>query len=211
MHYLFDMDGVLVLSEPVTRRAATQVLEEYGICAKKEDFLPFIGAGEARFVGGVAEAYGVPYEPAMKDKLYEKYLQFVSKELIPCAGCKEVIETLKNQGHKVALSSSADLIKIKANMDVADIPLCYFDAITSGEDAQRKKPFPDIFLATAERLGAEPAECLVIEDALNGIQATKAAGMRCVAITTSFSRQQLMEAGADAVIDSLMEIPALSI
>ncbi len=206
MFYLFDMDGVLVRSAPATMRAAMEVLSEYGIRAKKEDFAPFIGAGEARFVGGVAEQYGVAYEPVMKDKVYEKYLQYVETDLEKIPFAPEIICALKERGEKVALSSSADMVKIRANMKAAGISLDWFDVITCGEDAERKKPFPDIFLATAEKLGADPADCLVIEDALTGIQAAKAAGMRCVAITTFFSRDQLIEGGADRVIDSLKEL-----
>lgn len=209
MHYLFDMDGVLVYSTPVTMRAALEVLAEYGVTPVKEDFKPFIGAGEARFVGGVAEKYGVPYEPAMKDKTYAKYVEYVKEGLTVFPGAKAVLETLKNRGDKVALCSSADFIKIEANMQCAEIPLSWFDALVSGNDAERKKPFPDIFLAAAEKLGADPNDCLVIEDALNGIQAAKSAGMHCAAITTYFTREQLLEEKPDFVIDSLFEIPDL--
>lgn len=206
MYYLFDMDGVLVRSEPVTSRAAIEVLKTYGVLAKREDFAPFVGTGEARFIGGVAEAYGLTYEPIMKDKLYENYLKFVQTDLEPYAGGRETLAALKERGEKIALSSSADMIKIKANMEVAGIPLSWFDAVTCGEDAERKKPFPDIFLATAEKLGADPKDCLVIEDALSGIQAAKSAGMHCVAITSYFSREQLMAEQPDGVIDELTEI-----
>ncbi|MBQ4517909.1 MAG: HAD-IA family hydrolase [Clostridia bacterium] len=211
MNYLFDMDGVLVYSEPVTKRAAIEVLAEYGIQAKLEDFRPFIGAGEARFVGGVAEKYGVPYEPAMKDKTYAKYVEYVKEGLTVYPGAKEVLATLKAGGHKVALCSSADFIKIEANMKGADIPLDWFDALVCGDDAERKKPFPDIFLAAARLLEAEASRCLVIEDAINGIQAAKAAGMRCAAVTTSFNREQLTEEAPDFIIDSLNEIPDLAL
>ncbi len=211
MHYLFDMDGVLVYSYPVTMRAALEVLEEYGIHAQEEDFRPFIGAGEARFVGGVAEKYGVSYEPLMKDKLYAKYINYVKEGLTIYPGAKAVLETLKKQGHKVALCSSADFIKIEANMKVAEIPLDWFDALVSGNDIERKKPYPDIFLSAAKQLKAAPEDCLVIEDAINGIQAAKGAFMHCAAITTYFDRQQLLQEKPDFVINSLFEIPDLVI
>jgi len=211
LHYLFDMDGVLVYSTPVTMRAALEVLAEYGVFPKKEDFRPFIGAGEARFVGGVAEKYGVPYEPAMKDKTYAKYVEYVKEGLTVYPGAKEVLAILKERGHKVALCSSADFIKIEANMKGADIPLDWFDALVSGSDAERKKPFPDIFLSAAKKLGADPSDCLVIEDALNGIQAAKSAEMYCAAVTTYFNREQLKEEKPDFIIDSLYEIPDLTL
>lgn len=206
MYYLFDMDGVLVHSEPVTLRAAIEVLAEYGITACREDFRPFIGAGEERLVGGVAEKYGVPYEPAMKDKTYKKYVEYVKDGLTVYPGAKEVIAKLKEKGHQVALCSSADFIKVEANLLGADIPVEWFDALLCGNAVERKKPFPDIFLAAAKELSAEPSCCLVIEDAINGIQAAKNAKMRCAALTTSFKREQLVEEKPDFVIDSLYEI-----
>lgn len=209
LHYLFDMDGVLVCSAPVTIRAALEVLSEYGITAKREDFTPFIGAGEAQFVGGVAEQYGVAYTPEMKDKTYEKYMVYAREGLQIYPNAKKVLELLKARGDRVALCSSADFIKIQANMAAADIPLATFDAIVSGNDTERKKPHPDIFLAAACQLGVAPSDCLVIEDAVNGIQAAKRAGMRCAAVTTSFSRARLTGEQPDFILDDLMDILSL--
>lgn len=211
MYYIFDMDGVLVRSAPVTVHAAQLVLAEYGVQAEPEEFAPFIGAGEARFIGGVAEAHGVSFVPEMKDKLNRKYAEIVDAELPPYPAGKEVLCALKKRGEKVALASSADMIKIKANLGAAGIPLSWFDAIASGEDAERKKPAPDIFLAAAKRIGAAPEECLVIEDALNGIEAARAAGMQVVAITSYFGRETLEKNNPDAVIDDLMELVDLTL
>lgn len=211
MHYLFDMDGVLVNSGPVTRRAALEVLRSYGVLACEEDFRPFVGAGEARFVGGVAEKYGVPYEPAMKDKTYEIYLRYVEENLVVYPGTKMVLQALTARGDTVSLTSSADFIKIEANMKAAGIPLELFKTIISGNDAARKKPFPDIFTAAVERLGVSPAQCLVVEDAINGIQAAKAVGVRVAVVTTSFSREQLAPEKPDFILEDLTELLTLSV
>ncbi len=211
MYYIFDMDGVLVRSAPVTIHAAQLILEEYGVKAEPSEFAPFIGAGEARFIGGVAEAHGIPYEPVMKEKLNKKYAEIVGDELPPYPSGKMILEKLKEQGVQFALASSADMIKIKANLGAAGIPLEWFGAIASGEDAEHKKPAPDIFLAAAKRLGADPCDCLVVEDAINGIEAARAAGMKVVTITSYFDRETLEKHKPDAVIDDLMEIPDLQI
>ncbi len=211
MFYIFDMDGVLVRSAPVTIHAAQIILEEYGVAAEPSEFVPFIGAGEARFIGGVAEAHGIPYEPVMKEKLNQKYAEIVADELPPYPSGKKVLEELRKQGVKFALASSADMIKIKANLGAAGIPLEWFSAIASGEDAERKKPAPDIFLAAAKRLGADPADCLVVEDAINGIEAARAAGMKVVTITSYFDRETLEKHKPDAVVDDLMELLELEI
>ncbi|MBE7048872.1 MAG: HAD family hydrolase [Ruminococcaceae bacterium] len=209
MYYLFDMDGVLFNSEPVTVRAAQAVLLEYGVRAEPEDFIPFIGAGDGHFVGGVAEKYGVAYVPDMKDKLYENYLVLVKEGLQICPGAKEILTLLKKRGEKIALCSSADFIKIKGNTDAAELPLEIFDALICGDDVELKKPHPDVFLAAANQLGANAKDCLVIEDAVNGIQAAKNAGMRCAAITSSFSREVLLAEEPDFIINNLMEIADL--
>ena len=211
MVYIFDMDGVLVRSAPVTIHAAQIILEEYGVVASPEEFTPFIGAGEARFIGGVAEAHGVSFVPEMKDKLNRKYAEIVEQELPPYPDGRLVLEELKKRGEQIALASSADMIKIKANLGAAGIPLSWFDAIASGEDAQQKKPAPDIFLAAARRLSADPGECLVIEDAVNGIEAARAAGIKVVTITSYFSREVLEANRPDAVIDNLSELLELEI
>jgi len=182
MHYLFDMDGVLVNSGPVIRRAALEALRSYGVLACEEDFRPFVGAGEARFVGGVAEKYGVPYEPAMKDKTYEIYLQYVAEGLVVYPNTKKVLQELTARGDTVSLASSADFIKVEANMKTAGIPLELFATIISGDDAARKKPFPDIFTTAIERLGVSPAQCLVVEDAVSGAIAGKRGGMQVACV-----------------------------
>ena len=84
------------------------------------------------------------------------------------------------------------------------------DAIVTGSDVERKKPAPDIFLKAAEKAGLEPRFCIVAEDAIAGIMAAKAAGMRAVGVTTSFSADELKKAGADVVTDSLSYLPEIA-
>ena len=98
------------------------------------------------------------------------------------------------------MASSADRVKVEANLtQVLQVPLDRFGAIVTGEDVVRRKPHPEIFLEAARRLGVPPAECCVIEDAVNGVEAAKAAGMRCVAVATSFPAESLAAVGADVV------------
>ncbi|MBQ9914703.1 MAG: HAD-IA family hydrolase [Clostridia bacterium] len=210
MHYLFDMDGVIVRSEPVMMGAAMELLEGYGISVKREEYGSYVGAGEAKLLEGILASRGFSYEPEMKDRLYEIYIRRAQSELQAFPNIKTVLSALKERGDKIALSSSADMVKIRANLAVVDIPMDWFCAIVSGEEAEQKKPDPEIFLKTAEKLGAEPSDCIVIEDALNGIRAAKAAGMKCAGFTSYFSREQLSAENPDFVIDDLMEILSLA-
>ncbi|MGC8644445.1 MAG: HAD family hydrolase, partial [Isosphaeraceae bacterium] len=93
------------------------------------------------------------------------------------------------------------------NLRELGLPSGSFDAVVVGEDISRKKPAPDIFNLAARRLGLEPAACLVIEDAVSGVTAAKAAGSRCLGLTTSFSVEQLAAAGADWIARDLMLAP----
>jgi HAD superfamily hydrolase (TIGR01509 family) len=204
---LFDMDGVLVDSEPIINAAAIRALAEFGIAARPGDFEPFVGAGEDRYVGGVAELYGKLYIVEMKRRTYDWYLKLLPEMGKAFSGAKGLVELLHKQGITCAVASSADRVKVEANLTmVLGVPLSLFGTITTGEDVVRRKPHPDIFLETARRLGRRSDECCVVEDAINGIQAAKAAGMRCVAVATSFPAESLTAAGADLVRTAIAEI-----
>jgi beta-phosphoglucomutase len=211
MHIIFDNDGVLVDSEPVINDATIRGLMEYGVTAQPEDFLPFVGAGEDRYVGGVAEKYGLTYRTEMKERVHEIYYDLIADKLKPHKGALELLAKVSRLPGKVALASSSDHEKIRASLDAAGIPADAFDLIVSGEEVPHKKPSPDIYLETARRIGATPSECIVIEDAVNGVQAAKSAGMICVAVTNSFSRETLAEAGADYIVSGLSEILSLGL
>jgi HAD superfamily hydrolase (TIGR01509 family) len=205
---LFDMDGVLVDSEPVITASACEALNRCGVPAKHEDFKPFTGMGENRFIGGVAEKYGRAFELPMKALCYEIYGELVDRELEIYPGTKPMLEAFKAQGRVMALASSADLIKVRHNLRVAEIPFSTFAAVLTGDDVARKKPFPDIYLMAAEKSGVLASDCVVVEDAVSGVQAAKAAGAYAIGVTTSFDEAALREAGADAVIHDISELPA---
>lgn len=208
---IFDMDGVLVDSEPVILKAAMEGLSEYGVHAKPEDFIPFVGAGEDKFIGGVSKKYGIEYKKEMKKRVYEIYVDIVKDNLKVYEGTGEFLEELRSNGFKLVLASSADRIKVESNLKVAKIGFELFSAVVSGEDVEKKKPFPDIFIFAAKKSNSMPENCIVIEDAINGVKAAASAGMRCIGITSSFSSESLLAAGAfvtynrvkDIIMDSL--------
>jgi beta-phosphoglucomutase len=192
---IFDMDGVLVDSEPLINAAAIAMFREKGLVVQPDDFLPFVGAGEDRYIGGVAEYYGFPLDvPAAKKRTYEIYLNLVSSRLEAFPGALDLVHACREAGLYMAVASSADLIKVRANLEKIGLPIQFWDALATGEDALHKKPAPDIFLAAARKLGVAPTECVVVEDAVNGVQAAHVAGMRCVAVATTFPPDRLQEA-----------------
>lgn len=205
---IFDMDGVLVESEPFIAEAAVRMFAEKGVAVRPEDFRPFIGMGEDRFLGGVAEARGVVLDlPRDKVRTYEIYLELIRGRLEPLPGVADFIGRCRSLGLRLAVASSADRMKVEGNLRQLGLPSGTFDAVVVGEDIIRKKPAPDIFLEASRRLGREPGVCLVIEDAVSGVTAARAAGARCLGITTSFSADRLIAAGAKWTAPDLRRVP----
>ena len=202
---IFDMDGVLTDSEPVICAAATEMFHELGVTVCPEDFRPFVGTGENRYIGGVAEKYGVTLDiPTAKRRTYEIYLQLVEQGIDAFPGAVELVSACREFGLLLAVASSADRIKIEANLRKIGLPWKAWDTVVTGEDVRNTKPAPDIFLAAASHLGLTADDCCVVEDAPNGVAAAKAAGMRCVAVAQTFPPARLTV--ADLVRTSLVQV-----
>jgi beta-phosphoglucomutase len=203
---LFDMDGVLVDSERYICQAAIMMFGEIGLSVVPEDFDPFVGMGENRYLGGVAENYGVKVNiERTKARTYEIYEKIVRGKLLPLPGSHEFISECRKRGFKLALATSADWVKMNINLREIGLSAGTFHAIVTGLDVMNKKPFPDIYLKAASDIGLEPGECLVVEDAVSGVKAGKSAGCRCLAITSSFNASALHE--ADWICESLLKVP----
>jgi beta-phosphoglucomutase len=193
---IFDMDGVLVDSEPFICKAGCMAYAELGLQVRPEDFVPFVGMGENRYLGGVAEKYNFPVDiDKIKKRTYDIYLEIIRGALQPLPGVHDFLGRCRALGKKIAVASSADQRKVEGNLREIGLAWESFDTVVCGEDVVRKKPDPEIFLLAAKRLNLPASECLVVEDAVSGVAAAKAAGSRCLALTTSFSREQLT--GAD--------------
>jgi len=192
---LFDMDGVLVDTERQICLAAIQMFKELDVLVQPEDFLPFVGAGENRYLGGVAEKYGIHLDMNVaKFRTYTIYGEIVHGRLEPLAGVREFIARCREKHIKTAIATSADLMKMEINLRETGLLAETFDATVNGLEVVHKKPSPEIYLTAARKVGVEPKYCLVVEDAINGVQAAKAAGMYCLALTTSFNAEQLKQA-----------------
>lgn len=203
---LFDMDGVLVDSERFIAKAAIIMFSELGVNVKPEDFHPFVGTGENRYLGGVAEKYGIMVDlPNVKARTYEIFGEIARNNLSPLPGAGEFISRCREKGLKMALATSADKVKMEINLTEIGLSPQTFHSIITGEDVKNKKPFPDIYIKAAESLNLKTSECLVVEDAVSGIRSGKSAGCRCLAVTTSFKAEELKE--ADWIYGSLLEVP----
>ena len=199
---LFDMDGVLLDSEEYIRNAAIAMFREMGLNTKEVDFIEFIGAGEDRFLGGVAEKYNFSFDLISgKKRTYEIYSELIRGNLGPLPGVYEFMGKCRKKGLKMALATSADKPKMDANLVELGMTESSFDAVVNGLDVKNKKPSPEIYLMAAKLIGQRPSECLVVEDAVNGVEAAKRAGAKCLGLTTSFTRDEL--SNADWFADNL--------
>jgi HAD superfamily hydrolase (TIGR01509 family) len=203
---LFDMDGVIVDSESFISEAAVMMFRELGVNVRLEDFKPFTGMGENRYIGGVAEKYGCKIDiEKVKSRVYEIYADIVRDKLHPLPGADAFISKCREKGLKLALATSADKIKMEVNLKEIGLPVSLFNSIITGMDVERKKPFPDIYIKAAGSLGLKTEECLVVEDAVSGIESGKAAGCKCLGLTTSFTAEALRD--ADWICDTLLNAP----
>jgi cytidine deaminase len=166
--------------------------------------------GENRYIGGVAEKYNVNLNiKKAKTRTYQIYEIITRGQLDPLPGAIEFVTICRKKGLKLALATSADRIKMEVNLKAIGLTKDDFHSTINGLEVKRKKPFPDIYIKAAKNLGLKTEDCLVVEDAVSGVRAAKAADCKCLAVTTSFDKAALKE--ADWICDSLLKAPAEAI
>lgn len=133
------------------------------------------------------------------------YRELAAGRLQALPGVVPLLESLHAAGFRIALGSSTPWSNIRVVLKAIGVEQ-WFDAIVSGDDVTHGKPHPEVFLKAAEKIGVPPECCVVIEDAMVGIQAAKAAGMGCLAVATTHPREKLSE--ADRVVDTLAGLTA---
>lgn len=202
---IFDNDGVVVNSEPLIFKAASDVFAKYGIRLLPEDVQEGIGAG-AKYMGDPAQKYNltnVPLEQLILER-EDRFRELAKNNLRPFPGLKPLLDFLKQNHIKTSVASSAIHDVVLTNLKMAGIGPGIFDNIVDSSAIQNKKPAPDIFLRAADNLGVQPAECIVIEDSLAGVEAARRAGMRVIAFASSFPKQRLKH--ADFTVEKFEEI-----
>lgn len=203
---IFDMDGVLVDSQPYHFKADIDTMAEYGVIKDQKFYESFAGTLTADRMRTLKEMFGldVPVEE-MTIKRENMILDIMGKEDIkPVSGIPEFLRSIKEKGLTTAVASSSDYKLINLILDRLKIAK-YFDSVTSGSDVKRGKPSPDVFLLAAERIGIEPSECLVVEDSENGVKAAKAAGMKALGYINPTSGKQDLSL-ADFITDDFKKI-----
>lgn len=179
---IFDMDGVVVNTEPIGYRANQELYKSLNITVPDDVYGTFIGNSDKMIVQKLKDLY--PIQLSHQELLDEKYKYYfnafdTSEDLALLPGVKELIIDLHTNGMRLLLASSASNRKIEKVFTRFELHP-YFDHKISGEDFEESKPNPAIFFEAVSRSGFQKNECIVIEDSTNGIKAAKAAGLYCI-------------------------------
>ncbi|MDD5945144.1 MAG: HAD family phosphatase [Clostridia bacterium] len=199
--FIFDMDGVLVDSQPYHFKADIDTMAEYGIIRDEKFYEAFAGTVTRDRMTTLKKMFSLDASVEEMTKRREQMiLDVIADENIePVSGIPQLLSHIKEKGLKTAVASSSSYELINMVLEKLDIAK-YFDSLTSGSDVKRGKPAPDVFLLAAERLGVSPDECIVVEDSENGVKAAKAARMKALGYINPTSGKQCLDE-ADIVTD----------
>lgn len=208
---IFDVDGVVADTEAVNARASIQMFEDlFGLKGvRRGDFEAGLGRGAEAYVLAAAKVNNFEMtdeQVAQATKTRQDYfLRILDAEpLPPFPGVVELMQAaMERDDFRVGIATSSTKEKSQSVLKSAGIPYDQM-AYINGSDVTRKKPDPQLFLLCAEQMGIDPARCVVIEDAPDGVEAAKAARCKCIAVTNSTTADKLSK--ADRVVESLTEV-----
>jgi HAD superfamily hydrolase (TIGR01509 family) len=202
---IFDMDGLMIDSEPLHKEAWQVTLRRFGYELDEALFAQLVGLRTREDAVFLREHFRLPVmAEVLARQRNDLFLARLPGRVKPMPGLRELIAQVRVRGLRSAVATSGerryvDAVVRELNLDGV------FDAFVVAEDVERGKPAPDVYLLAAQRLGLPPAQCLALEDAPNGVLAAKAAGMRCVAVPNEMTRSLDLSA-ADARLPSLLAV-----
>ncbi len=204
---IFDMDGVVIDSEPLHERSSRLVFAQHNLEIEDEVFADFKGSTDRTILEYLVAENGLDLE--VDELLQQKRLTYASliDELQPIPGVISFINRITDD-FRLALTTSAS----RRNKELAFSKFnlhSFFEVVVTSNDITNPKPDPEPYQLTTHQLGLAPGECLVIEDSFNGVRSAFQAGCTVAGITTSFSADALREAGAHLVFDNYQELHAL--
>lgn len=201
---IFDMDGVIVDSEPLHRRAIRDTFAPHGVTVLDEDLREYVGTPTAIAIQDFAERNDLEVAVKSLREDHRNHLRRLYAEGIPISGALELLESVHASDLRLGLASSTDRDLIEVVLDRLALQ-GFFDAVVSAEEVNQPKPMPDIYLEAARRLDCEPKACTAIEDSQAGVLSAKGAGMRCIGFRSPHSLDQDIRR-ADAVVEDLWEL-----
>ncbi|MCX8130252.1 MAG: HAD family hydrolase [Clostridia bacterium] len=204
---IFDMDGVIIDSEPIYFEIERKSFGKFGLIIPEAEHHSFVGITLEEMWHRIKSNYGLPHtveELLVFHKNQVIKQMSIQESLRPIDGVLDLIRELREKGIKTAIASSSPVKLIDIILNKLDIK-GYFDLVVSGEEVEKGKPEPDIFLKAARILSIKPSNCVVIEDSRNGIIASLEAGMPCIGFKNPNSGNQDLSK-ADKTISHFSEI-----
>ena len=204
---VFDMDGLLVDSEPLWVRAEIEIFGEVGVTLREDDCAQTKGLRSDDVVAfwHARTPWTTPTLADVQRRLVARVAELVRAEGEALPGVASALAAARENARKIALASSSPMLVIRATLERLALERA-FDVVQSAETEPLGKPHPGIFLSTAARLGVAPTECVVLEDSLTGVIAAKAARMACIAVPCDYPRHDARFVLADAVVGSLADV-----
>ncbi|MFR5266915.1 HAD family hydrolase [Clostridium sp.] len=207
---IFDMDGVIFDTESLYLKHWCSIFSKYGYEMTKENYLLVMGRGRKVVKEKFLSIYGenLPIDNMYKEKDYELSKYIEENEVPIKEGAYELLEFLKVNGYKVALATSAKRGRAMKHLKDSRFEN-YFDVIITGEDIEKTKPNPEIFLKALERLNIEPKKAIVIEDSIAGIKAAKNAGIFAIHVPDLKEPDEEIIKEADIIASNLLEVKSI--
>ena len=204
---IFDMDGLIIDSEPLWREAEIKVFATVGIALDDERCRETLGLRIDQVVDHWYRKYPWtgPSRSEIADQVIQRMIALIYEKGEPKDGLAYALSFFREKHLQLALASSSVYAIIHAVMDKLKL-LHVFEVIYSAEEELYGKPHPSVYLTTAHKLGCSPYQCLALEDSLNGVIAAKAALMKCIAIPEDFPSHSPKFAIADVTVGSLADI-----
>ena len=202
---LFDLDGLLVDSEPHSLASWRAILSARGVRLDPAVSERMFGLRQIEAARMLVEVYSLADQPSLLGREKEEYqLRHLDGQIKPMPGLYELLNEIDRRELRTAVASSGARPYVNAVLQAVGLTGC-FRAIVTGDDVVNGKPAPDVFLAAARAVQTDPQYCLVLEDAPAGVQAAKAAGMRCAAVPNAHTRV-LDLSSADIIFPSLLAV-----
>jgi HAD superfamily hydrolase (TIGR01509 family) len=207
---VFDMDGVLIDSEPFWRESEIEVFGRYGLQLTEADCVSTTGMRiqDVTRYWFERNPWNGPDPDAVAEEILQGVIRRVGERGTAMPGVDQTIARLNTRKLRLALATSSAGRLIDAVLGRLELRRC-FEVICSAENGMRGKPHPDVYLCAAAKLGVSPGECLAIEDSIAGVEAAKAAGMTCIAVPLPELRDDPRYSAADRTVKSLLEIDDL--
>ena len=203
---IFDMDGLLIDSEPLWGQSAQELFSAYNIQLTPQQYAETTGLRTREFLQYWFTRFGIAHDrlPEAEDRIVSRVVELVKEKGKPLPGVSYIFDFFKERDFNIGLATSSGAPLIEVVIDILQIK-DDLEAISSAEGLPYGKPHPEVYLNCAAELSVHPRQCICFEDSFNGMIAAKAAGMKCVIIPEPSSRERTRWDAADLKLGSLLD------